>query len=342
MKYKTLLSKPGFTLVELLVVIAIIAVLIGLLLPAVQAARDAARRMSCKNNLKQLALATLNFESANRRFPSGGWGFQWPGFSDLGGKNGQPGGWNFAILPFMEQNSLHAMGQFNSAAAQLNTDLRKRMQSPVTLLNCPSRRGAELFQMNPSCADCMNQRGLLGPIDLVARTDYALNAGDGAPDPGLPNLGYWPSVYPGPATLAEATRLTTTNQWPKVPSDWSGIAWLRQHVTLEEITDGHSNTFLYGEKYISRDFYQTGHDFGDNEMLYGGFNNDNHRSTHPVWPYKQDRSNIVSVGSFGSAHSSGGTFALCDGSVQSITYEIDAQVFRYFGNRKDGKSPELP
>lgn len=342
MKRLMLNGKHAFTLVELLVVIAIIGVLVGLLLPAVQAAREAARRMTCKNNLKQLALATLNFESANRRFPSGGWGFQWPGFSDIGGKNGQPGGWDYAILPFMEQNSLHNTGRFNSPAPQLNMDLRKRMQSPVPLLNCPSRRGAELFQMNPACVDCMNQRGLLGPIDLVARSDYALNAGDGAPDSSLPNLGYWPSVYPGPATLAAATLLTSTNGWPKVPSDWSGIAWLRQHVTLGAITDGTSNTFLYGEKYVSRDLYQTGRDFGDNEMLYGGFNNDNHRSTHPVWPYQQDKSNQISVGSFGSAHASGGNFALCDGSIQTITYAIDVQVFRYLGNRMDGKSVELP
>ncbi len=231
---------------------------------------------------------------------------------------------------------------YSTPQPQLNADLRKRMQSSVPLMNCSSRRGAELVQMDPACVDCMNQRGLLGPIDQVARGDYALNAGDGAPDSTLPNLGYWPSAYPGPATLAEATLLTNTNRWPKVPTDWSGIAWLRQHVTLGAITDGTSNTIMYGEKYISKDLYSVGRDYGDNEMQYGGFNNVNHRSTHPVWPYQQDRNNLISVGSFGSAHSSGGNFAMCDGSVVTITYSIDSQIFRHLGSRLDGQTIELP
>jgi prepilin-type N-terminal cleavage/methylation domain-containing protein/prepilin-type processing-associated H-X9-DG protein len=332
----------GFTLVELLVVIAIIGVLVGLLLSAVQAAREAARRMSCKNNLKQLSLATLNFESAHHRFPSGGWGYQWPGFPDIGGRNGQPGSWNYSILPFMEQGAIYELGHYGSPPSQLNSDLRKRMQSPVPLFNCPSRRGAELLDMDPLCLDCMNQRGLTGPIDRVARTDYAINAGDGAPDPTLPELGNWPSTYAGPLTLAAATTLTNTNSWPRVPKDWTGISWLRQHVALSAITDGTSNTIMYGEKYICRNLYREGRDYGDNEMQYGGFNNDNHRSTHPIWPYRQDRNNVISVGSFGSAHSSGGNFAFCDGSVATLAYAIDPPLFRYLGNRLDGQTVERP
>jgi len=119
-------QKVGFTLVELLVVIAIIGVLVGLLLSAVQAARETARRMTCKNNLKQLSLATLNFESAQHRFPAGGWGYQWPGFSDIGGRNGQPGSWNYSILPFMEQSAIYELGRYGSPQPQLNADLRKQ------------------------------------------------------------------------------------------------------------------------------------------------------------------------------------------------------------------------
>src|SRR5262249_35818591 len=100
----------GFTLIELLVVIAIIAVLVGLLLPAVQRVREAANRTRCANNLKQMGLAALNHESTYKRFPGGGWGERWVGEPDRGTGNSQPGGWVYQLLSFVEQENLRSWG----------------------------------------------------------------------------------------------------------------------------------------------------------------------------------------------------------------------------------------
>ena len=102
---------PVFTLVELLVVITIIGILIALLLPAVQAAREAARMLQCQNNLKQISLAALDHEHINGWFPTGGWGYNWVGDPNRGFGRDQPGGFFYNCLPYMEQQALHDLAQ---------------------------------------------------------------------------------------------------------------------------------------------------------------------------------------------------------------------------------------
>src|SRR3954469_8325737 len=103
-------KRRGFTLVELLVVIAIIGILVALLLPAVQAAREAARRTQCQNHLKQMATGMMLHEAANKFLPVGGWCAVRSGDPDLGYGRAQPGGWPYNILSYIEETALHDMG----------------------------------------------------------------------------------------------------------------------------------------------------------------------------------------------------------------------------------------
>src|SRR6478752_5564964 len=135
--------RKGFTLVELLVVIAIIGILVALLLPAIQAAREAARRNQCVNNLKQLSLGVLNHESTMKQLPSAGLGYSWVGDPNYGFGRKQPGGWIYNTLPFIEEQAIHDMGM--GVGSNWNDATRKkifadRAAMTIKTLICPSRR----------------------------------------------------------------------------------------------------------------------------------------------------------------------------------------------------------
>ena len=146
---KRTLEAFGFTLVELLVVITIIGILIALLLPAVQAAREAARRAQCSNNLKQMALACLQHEEVNKFLPSGGWGWTWAGDPDRGFGKKQPGGWHFSILPYMGLENLHDMSLGQNYAAAVHA-----AEQPVSTFICPTRRQAVAYPSSTSTSTC--------------------------------------------------------------------------------------------------------------------------------------------------------------------------------------------
>jgi prepilin-type N-terminal cleavage/methylation domain-containing protein len=133
-------SRVGFTLVELLVVIAIIGILVALLLPAVQAAREAARRSECTNNLKQIGVALHNYHDTHKMFPPG-----WiPQTGMPGGGSGYAWGWGTAILPFMEQASLPDQIQYGKItiyAAAGDPAILPLMQTPIAPYRCPSDVG---------------------------------------------------------------------------------------------------------------------------------------------------------------------------------------------------------
>lgn len=176
----------GFTIVELLVVIAIIGTLAGLLLPAVQAARESGRRASCKNNISQIAKAIIQFETSMGAFPSGGWGNLWLPSPNRGGELKQTGGWTFGILPFLEQQPLRDLIERQTATAGYVAAI----SSPVGVFTCPSRRGASpaaARDPSPNSFGWANgaSKDALAPGFTAARTDYAANGGKGAACPPL-------------------------------------------------------------------------------------------------------------------------------------------------------------
>src|SRR5438105_1429735 len=172
MRHNKKFVNHGFTLVELLVVIAIIGVLVALLLPAVQAARESSRRMSCQNNLKQFGLAFHNHADTQKHLPTDGWGYMYVGDPDLGFGVDQPGGWTFNILPYCEQKAIYDIALGKTGPPKL-ADLARMVGTPIKFFICPSHRSVALY---PITSNTATQNFDFVPIG--AKIDYAVCAGD--------------------------------------------------------------------------------------------------------------------------------------------------------------------
>ncbi len=338
------MGRLGFTLVELLVVIAIIGVLVALLLPAVQAAREAARRLQCQNQLKQLALGAMNHESTVGFFPSGGWGFNWVGDADRGFGESQPGGWIYSTLPFIEQQQLYDLasdGDASTVTVAQMAGAREVVVSPLDTLSCPSRRIGSTFS-KPYQGTFIAHNAAENPAgdNIAGRSDYAANSGDeernesGAGPGGITeqafdtwrnNRGWWTNT---------GASLSPNPNFPSL----NGISFVLSEVGFKHITDGTSNTYLAGEKYMHVERYEDGLGAGDNENWCTGYNNDNFRNG--FYPPSPDRigapSTLEFTMKFGSAHPSTFHMAYCDGHVEAVGYDIDPFVHRGTSNRQDG------
>jgi len=314
-----------------LVVITIIGILIGLLLPAINSAREAARKVTCQNNIGQLGKAALLHEHAQGWFPTGGWGWDWVGDPDRGFGVKQPGGWIYNILPYLDQKNLHDMGTGQSAS-QKAAQAGLMIGTTMAIAYCPTRRQAVAYPNTRSQSDWYNANPA---PSMVARSDYAANQGDSTID----------EIGPGPATLADGDNPLYPWYDAIHSNNATGISFIRSMVRLAHITDGPSNTYLAGEKYLDPDHYTSGTDKADNECAFSGWDNDIYRTcrydptNNIVETPRQDTpgsQGIASVLIFGSAHSSGASFVMCDGSVHNISFSIDPETHRRLGCRNDG------
>jgi prepilin-type processing-associated H-X9-DG protein len=300
------------------VVIAIVAILIALLLPAVQSAREASRRSHCANNLKQIGVAVLLHHNQFGHFPYGGWGHEWIGMADRGYRERQPGGWIYNILPFVEQSNLHDMGTGTVAEGY-----SLRVERELPLFNCPTRRPCTPRVISSKYPYMSNPKPAGAPR-MAGRGDYAINGGA--------TLAF---SHQGPLSLSEGD--SSTYVWPDMmgqtgdPDSWfSGISHVRVATRLKRIEDGSSSTYLVGEKYLDPSQYETGESIGDNESLQSGYCSDNHRFGRLSMPPSVDGSlplsNLLANYRFGSAHAAGLNFVYCDGSVRLIDYEISPDL----------------
>ena len=316
-------TRPAFTLVELLVVIAIIGILVALLLPAVQAAREAARRTQCKNHMKQLGLGMHSHHEAQGNLPTNGWGWTWVGDPDRGFGLQQPGGWSYNVLPFLEETAVHDLGAGLEGQQKLLA-ARDMIESVLDIFNCPTRRPSILYPHNNEIPHNSIKPTVRGA------TDYAVSAGDVE----------WQGIE-GPDSYDQAD---SPNYEFEDYSYYTGIGYAQSQIKFARITDGTANTYMVGEKYVDADKYDTGTSWGDDNGSYNGHTMDHtrHAWANPSDPQGdnyaplQDRMGLHLFYRFGSAHPSGFHVAFCDGSVHTISYGINPVVHALLGNRHDG------
>jgi prepilin-type N-terminal cleavage/methylation domain len=301
--------RPAFTLVELLVVIAIIGVLVALLLPAVQAAREAARRIQCSNHLKQMGLAVHNHHDINQCFPSGGtvpWAgvlYQAPNYKTLVPTREQGTSWPYQILPFHEKKSVYDINAYALAD-------RERLEAiRIPEYYCPSRR----------------QQGKSAHRQLM---DYA-----GATPADAPNAWdqFWYGNIWGVPTTATYRNVFPRSLTQKCPANFA------------HLQDGTSSILMISEKWLNPNAYDSG-DWHDDQGWIDGWDPDVMRTTgfKPV----RDNKNGTGYGwegyQFGSAHPAGINGVLADGSVRLIPFTVDVVVFNRMGDREDGMAIQLP
>ena len=294
--------RRGFTLVELLVVIAIIGVLVALLLPAVQFARESARRTQCSNNLRQLGIATHTFHDTRRFLP--------PAF--IGDNSDSVDGWatwGALMGPYMENSTLYDQWDVSLRASKQKPIA---YQTPIPGYICPSRRVPVL-----STGDFKDPGGVLTDYAASFGTEALYTNSNGAIIPNLPYV-----------------VLDSSGEWRV--TQWAG------QTTLADITDGTSNTTLFGEKHIRPNSLR-----GKNEdrSVFSAVRN-THRRMMGISPTAGNNRALltpdvqtlpVANSSFGSAHPTICQFVFADASVKPLHVNASLQTLTYLVTRADGQ-----
>jgi prepilin-type N-terminal cleavage/methylation domain-containing protein/prepilin-type processing-associated H-X9-DG protein len=334
----------AFTLIELLVVIAIIAVLIGLLLPAVQKVREAANRMSCSNNLKQLGLAIQNYHDTYHQFPPARMARE------------ALATWPVLIMPYVEADNVFKLWNSTNPKSlwQYRDQPAAAQQATLKIYFCPSRR-------QPMLSPADQNKGTNGEHE-GATGDYACCDGDGFQRNKKTARGAMISA----AVVTDPPYVTSSDCPADDPCgdviDNYRIVSFRSRTSIADITDGTSNTFLIGEKHVRPDRLGKG---SEDKAYYSGVDyqtaqrsagcdkrtSDGLRcatsgvtirtlARYPHWGAGQGESPWQTI--FGSAHPGVCQFVFCDGSVHAISVDIDPLNLSRLANRNDGQVIDYP
>ncbi len=343
--------RQGFTLVELLVVIAIIGILIGMLLPAVQQVREAARRTQCMNNVRQLALAALNFESAHMHFPTAGDcsdSYHDPNQYFRPAYDFENAGWMFQVLPFIEQANLEKRrrpdGWWNGSPAMV--------ENPVPAFNCPSR-GQRIATFGLYQVHLGDYAGVMGP--------YADQNGD------VPNYGLTFSNNSDPNPFENQTVWTGIIAKGGHGNTGSDNPTKYPKIGFAQVTDGSSNTFMFVEKAVNaqnysfsrsiqwQDWWDTGYfhgaDFttlrffsiGSSSAWFGPEDiaplaDNAQRPDSWIDSFSDNRTRELG---FGSPHPGTMTAVYGDGSTHSVSTDTNLIPLIQVGHRSDGSVVDM-
>ena len=323
-------TRLGFTLVELLVVIAIIGILVSLLLPAVQAAREAARGIQCKNNLKQIGLSLHNHVSTQRVFPTGG-DVPWPDIRNyitngaLHGPEHQGMGWAYQLLPYLEEGAIHDIRDTASVRTKI-----------VSMYSCPSRRSPTASNVSVNIGNILMDYA--APVPL----GYSFSSG-------------YRERYPRQRFQDSFWQEISNHNWRVGPNrEWRNIMvrtnWDYQMspprevgstspTDFADITDGSSKTMAVGEKRLRPANYAKG-DWCDDRGWTDGWDPDTLRSTGTRFGQDTDALGDVCY-EMGSAHAAGMNAVMADGSVRSVSYDIEPRLLEAMADREDGETVDF-